>query len=517
MAKALKNPPEVGSNSPYQQLPYKVNSGLLASRPFALTPQTSSVAIPAIQTTPDTLIQGQQTERNRRKRARRRENKKIRKMAEGKSINAVLGTFGSIIEQAVPQDGDSADVEFKFKIPGTVLQMALASVAPVASLGQVNVEFSFTGEASREDGYIESRIGMSVGVKGEVEIPYLEQGLSTLASLSSSITAKGKTGTDVATLISYGLFRQSRETNTVPRELVDLMWGESGAANKWAALVERSIFGGDPEAQVEVAKALGLEAGADLGFGELGVGAEVTRTTTYNKESIGSQLGKENKAKDTKSWSGWFSSFVGRGAEASVGETQNSVSLSLAIEDIKLMSGASLSGEAGIEFTPKSGESPDFELELEAEGEISPSEMGEKDPEQAAANVDEIIGQTGSAIENLADAINVTAPSIALPCATNLQFIGEGFRSRGTAIYEGWKNTQPPQPSLPISGSEDKDSDSIFEAKHPIKVSYEYGSEEKKGNLKIDRVVGFEFKPFGAYVEVTGNKSRTFFSYEIPK
>lgn len=250
----------------------------------------------------------------------------------GEDLLSVFRKVGGIIDTAVPLDGDKTSISVSVKVP----------IPP----GYVGFEMSI--EAERDGEHIE--VSLDAGVTGGASVDVASIG----GALGGYISAKAKSGADVAELLSYGLFRRSRQSNLIPREVENVLWGgRSGAfgwaqAEKWSLGVESRIFAGDDEAEVTTGAYGKAEAEVELGdIAGLEFSATGKLGTRINKESLEKRkggAGERNLRSGAAPSSKNFDKASSRGAQKSVGVGVGGLELS-----------------AGGTFGPFSGE---FTLEL---------------------------------------------------------------------------------------------------------------------------------------------------------
>lgn len=234
-------------------------------------------------------------------------------------MTSMLRKVGFLIDAAVPLAGDKCEIEAELKIP-------------VQPPGYVGAELGVSAE--RDETHVE--VEMSLGVTGGASVDVASIG----GALGGYIKAKAKTGADCAELVSYGLFRRSRQSNLIPREIENWIWGggktgEFGwaQAEKWSLGVENRIFGDDDEASVETGAYLSAKMEAELGdLGGLEVGAKGTLGTEITKESLEKRkggAGKRNLRSGAAPDSGNYDQAKSRGAQKSVGVGVGGLELSV--------------------------------------------------------------------------------------------------------------------------------------------------------------------------------------------
>lgn len=283
------------------------------------------------------------------------------------TADSAFTELASLVDLAVPTEGDSGTLEASVKIPLTLLPSPF-------------LEFDLEGELERTDEGVEGGFDVAIGYSGAIE-PF---GLTPeiVGKLGGFVEAQAGNASEMLKLISYGFFRQFRETNLVPKELTNYLWGQGGEsgmstaaeADLWGAGIEQQIFEQNPDAEVGVGVygSVGASLGEEDAFkGELST--KVSSATKYNKETLEasgsggvSQLGKATKEREGSGVSGMLGYYLGRGAEKSVGEVDRKLET-----ELKLSYG-SLEGEATFAIALK--QPLEFELEVAAKGQMGASE-----------------------------------------------------------------------------------------------------------------------------------------------
>lgn len=282
------------------------------------------------------------------------------------TADSAFTQLASLVDLAVPTQGDSGALEASVKIPLT--------------LPSTFLEFDLEGELERTEDGVEGGFDVAIGYGGAIE-PF---GLTPeiVGKLGGFVEAQAGNASEMLKLISYGFFRQFRETNLVPKELTNYLWGQGGEtgvsaaaeADQWGADLEKQIFGQNPDAEVGVG--VYGSVGASLGEedalkGELST--KVSSATKYNKESLEasgsggtSQLGKATKDREGSGVSGLLGYYLGRGAEKSVGEVERKLETELEVSYDWFEGAAS--------FSIALQKPLEFELEVSGKGEVSASE-----------------------------------------------------------------------------------------------------------------------------------------------
>lgn len=231
---------------------------------------------------------------------------KLRKHMDGDPVT-LFQKVGAAIATLVPEDGDSAEFKIELKIPVT---------AGVFIGGELSL-------ATEHDGSnYKARVELKVTGGAEAGIAEIK------GALGGYIEAQGASGEMLGQLLEYGLYRRCAESNLVPAEVQNYLFGgDSGArgarrAAKKAAATELAAFGdGNEDNYVETGGLAGVEA--ELGFqgakmGVKGGYAEGKRTDAKSLAMAGMDVGGKREKDDT-----WASRLTGgtRGAEKSTGRT----------------------------------------------------------------------------------------------------------------------------------------------------------------------------------------------------
>lgn len=206
-------------------------------------------------------------------------------------LNKGLKVYSTLMMNSAPFPGDSMEASAALKIP-------------VDELVTLNIKIG--GEAEREsDNYCTSKITSTVGVSvGRDKIA------KVTGEIGGYMETKAKTPENMALLISYGMYRNARESSSFPTSLTDAIWGFGGKtgessykeAEAFGANAESFLFGGKPEDdenEVTLGKVgkLALELGdVDSGLGgEIGLSYE--RGRKYSKDSFENGAGKDRLGK----------------------------------------------------------------------------------------------------------------------------------------------------------------------------------------------------------------------------
>ncbi|HWL41637.1 MAG TPA: DUF4157 domain-containing protein [Ilumatobacter sp.] len=230
--------------------------------------------------------------------------KKVSDHYTGTDATSAFRRLGFLIDAAAPLEGDNAEVELTVKFP----------IAPGAYLG-----FEFAASVERDDGKVEVSVNLGVvggGTAGAVEIG---------GALGGYLKATAKTGADAAELMSYGLFRRCRQSNLIPREVENLLWGgNSGGygwqkAEAWSKGVETRILEAQDGSEVESGMYAAIQAGGKVGNVELEGEAKGMLGTRINKDSLTARKGGAGKNNLRSGKSMKEDTFDTRGAQKSVG------------------------------------------------------------------------------------------------------------------------------------------------------------------------------------------------------
>jgi len=213
--------------------------------------------------------------------------------------------LGWLIDAAAPTIGDSAKVSLAVQVP----------VAPGAYVG-----FEFAASASREEGKVSVSVNLGVTGGGDVGVAKLG------AALGGYLKATAATGADCAELMSYALFRRCRESNLIPREIENYLWGgNSGSygwqkAENWSLGVEERILGTQDGSSVETGGYVSGSAKAKVAdVLELGGTVKGTLGTKVDKGTLETRKGGVGEDNLRSGTSGSKAKAKERGAQKSVG------------------------------------------------------------------------------------------------------------------------------------------------------------------------------------------------------
>ncbi len=146
-----------------------------------------------------------------------------------------LAWIGKALGVAASLPGDSAQAEVEVRIP-------------CEPSGVSYVGFRLKLSARVMDGTA-TRVGCEIAVTGGFKVPGLTE---ARAEGGLFVEAQGKTVEEAMQLISYGWYRNLRESSYFPRDMVSFMWtGSTGVmgwrnAERWAGKVERAAFSSTP-------------------------------------------------------------------------------------------------------------------------------------------------------------------------------------------------------------------------------------------------------------------------------
>lgn len=212
-----------------------------------------------------------------------------------------IDTTNKQYKKAVKRYPDSEDATSLFSKIGELAEMVAAAPGSASELtveGSIPIQpgvfviITVGGAVAKgTDGMVKLRGDIKVGVKGSIG------GAAELsASLGGYLEAKGRSGAEAATLMSYALYRRGRE-GSAPTDLVSMLWGgtsgTSGLARSeaWSRQLETQVFGSDdPSASKAYVEgggqaAVGLSVGdQDTLGGELAGGASAGRRV--DKQSL---------------------------------------------------------------------------------------------------------------------------------------------------------------------------------------------------------------------------------------
>jgi hypothetical protein len=139
-----------------------------------------------------------------------------------------LEKIGSMIEKAVPDEGDSTELEIEVEFP--------IDPSGVGFLGG-----RFKAEVERDEGV---RMRAELAITGGASVGWAK----IKAEVGGYIEASAENGADCMDLFSYALYRRFRESKACPNEVANYMWGGDtgkygfGKAEQWSLDLERKLF-----------------------------------------------------------------------------------------------------------------------------------------------------------------------------------------------------------------------------------------------------------------------------------
>jgi hypothetical protein len=143
--------------------------------------------------------------------------------------SSVLENLGKIVNKAVPNNGDTGEIEVNFKFP--------VEPTGVGFLGG-----RFKVEASKDDDMVKVR--MEMAVTGGAEFPWGD----VKGEMGVYLESQADSGGDAMALVSYGLYRRFRESAYVPAEVSNYLWGGNWGnygrvgADEWSRQMEERMF-----------------------------------------------------------------------------------------------------------------------------------------------------------------------------------------------------------------------------------------------------------------------------------
>ena len=235
---------------------------------------------------------------------------KLRKHTGGDETT-LFTKVGMLLSDQVPEDGDEAEFAIELNIP----------VAPGAFVGG-----SAKVSAEKDGGKIKARCQLMLSGGGSAGIAEIK------GSIGGYVEAQAPDGAMVGDLLQYALYRRMAESNLVPAEVQNYIFGgDTGAkgarrAERKTLATEKKAFGGpeDENNKDNYAESGGIaEIGAELGAGgaKMGIKGSYTegkRTDRTSLDMKGMTAGDKKSKADT-----WASRLTGgaRGAQESTGRT----------------------------------------------------------------------------------------------------------------------------------------------------------------------------------------------------
>lgn len=232
---------------------------------------------------------------------------KLRKHTGGDETT-LFTKIGLGLSQQVENDGDSSEFSIELKIP-------VGAGAFVGGTASVSAE--------KDDGKIKARCQLMISGGGSVGIAEIK------GALGGYVEAQGTDGAMVGDLLQYALYRRMAESNLVPAEVQNYIFGgDTGAkgarrAERKTLATEKKAFGegsGDDN-YAESGGVAEISAEAGLQKAKIGGSASYTegkRTDKTSLEMKGMTAGDKKGKADT-----WASKLTGgaRGAQESTGRT----------------------------------------------------------------------------------------------------------------------------------------------------------------------------------------------------
>lgn len=139
-----------------------------------------------------------------------------------------LQKIGTLVEKAVPDEGDSTSLEIEVEFP--------IDPSGVGFLGG-----RFKAEIERDDGV---KMRAELAITGGANIAFAK----IKGEIGGYIEASGENGADCMDLFSYALYRRFRESAACPNEVANYMWGGDtgkygfGKAEQWSLELEKRLF-----------------------------------------------------------------------------------------------------------------------------------------------------------------------------------------------------------------------------------------------------------------------------------
>jgi hypothetical protein len=193
---------------------------------------------------------------------------------------SMLTKVGWMVDASVPNGGDKSKLEVEVKIP-------------VEPSGMGFVGFHLVCQSERKK-RTELNVRCELTVTGGAKFG----GLAELkGELGGYFEAQAADSDQVMKIISYALYRRFVESKIMPVEMSNFMWGGSTSrvgykrSERWAANVEKEVFGKDAKAYVETgAIGAGTAQGGIKDVGGVGMGGKVavkgSMGTRYDQGSI---------------------------------------------------------------------------------------------------------------------------------------------------------------------------------------------------------------------------------------
>lgn len=162
------------------------------------------------------------------------------------SADSLFVKAAVLLNKAVSKPGDSASIEIEFEIPVDPTGVGFIG-------GRLKVE------ADKDDAsMMKVRTEMAVTGGAKVGIAKIK------AELGGYIEAQAATAADAMNLYSYGLYRRFRESDVIPSEMTNYLWGGQTSkhgkkkAEAWSRELETRLFGMMPDVDPADEKYKGL-------------------------------------------------------------------------------------------------------------------------------------------------------------------------------------------------------------------------------------------------------------------
>lgn len=260
---------------------------------------------------------------------------KVSEHYAARDVTSAFSRLGTIIDAAAPQEGDEAKISLSVKVP-----------IPPGYLG-----FEFSASVAREEKHVS--VSLNLGVVGGGSTAAVKAG----GALGGYLKVNAKNGADAGELLSYALFRRCRQSNLIPREIENKLWGgASGAygwqkAETWSLDVEDRIFKNDDKAFVETGGYGKVNVEAGVGdVVKLGGSATGTLGTRIDQKSLQDRKGGAG-AKNLRSGTDQNAITADDYAKDNVRGAQKSVGVAVAGTTLAFeVSGGPLAASVGLEF-----------------------------------------------------------------------------------------------------------------------------------------------------------------------
>ena len=199
-----------------------------------------------------------------------------------------------VVDMIVPKERDSGSFTASLKIPvkGAFVGIQIGATAQRTNTGAV-------------------QLGVTANVIAGATI-----GVATATfQLGAYLMVKGRDAREAMVMVSWVLYRQLAESNA-PREVEQAWFGDKkGTAEKWDALVQKTLFAKETGNWVQVGAQVGASAKAGIGPVTGQVGGKLRMGRHYDSESIQNRKGAKSTTQKIASKLG-----IERGAQASLGD-----------------------------------------------------------------------------------------------------------------------------------------------------------------------------------------------------